>query len=108
MERSETAMQSTDLLTSELQEEIIEFAQGLIRIKSLSGQEEEIIRFIEKKMMALGYDEVIIDSMGNILGRIGSGEKVILFDAHVDTNGSFHRSAGRSLTGACMAEVRWI
>ena len=36
-------------------------------------------------MKALGYDEVIIDSMGNVLGRIGSGEKSILFDSHVDT-----------------------
>jgi putative selenium metabolism hydrolase len=36
-------------------------------------------------MKALGYDEVIIDSMGNLLGRIGSGEKAILFDSHVDT-----------------------
>jgi putative selenium metabolism hydrolase len=36
-------------------------------------------------MLALGYDEVIIDSMGNVLGRIGNGEKSILFDSHVDT-----------------------
>jgi putative selenium metabolism hydrolase len=78
-------MQPTGLMTTELQKELIEFAQSLVRIKSLSGQEEEIIRFIEKKMVALGYDEVIIDSMGNILGRIGNGETSILFDSHVDT-----------------------
>ena len=78
-------MNSSDLLTQELQQELIEFTQSLIRIKSMSGQEGEIIKFIEKTMIALGYDEVIIDSMGNVLGRIGSGEKSILFDSHVDT-----------------------
>ncbi len=36
-------------------------------------------------MRALGYEEVTIDSMGNLLGRIGDGEKSILFDSHVDT-----------------------
>jgi putative selenium metabolism hydrolase len=51
----------------------------------MSGQEEEIIKFVEQKMKALGYDEVIIDSMGNVLGRIGQGEKSILLDSHVDT-----------------------
>src|SRR5688500_17613932 len=78
-------MNTLDLITPEIQQELIEFTQSLIRIKSMSGQEEEIIRFIEKKMKALGYDEVVIDSMGNLLGRIGSGEKSILFDSHVDT-----------------------
>jgi len=78
-------MNLLDLLTPELQKELIEFTQSLIRIKSYSGQEEEIIKHIEQKMKALGYDEVIIDSMGNLLGRIGNGEKSILFDSHVDT-----------------------
>jgi putative selenium metabolism hydrolase len=78
-------MNSTDLLTSEIKEELIEFTQSLVRIKSLSGQEGEIIKFIEEKMIALGYDEVTIDSMGNLVGRIGNGEKAILFDSHVDT-----------------------
>ena len=52
-------------------------AQSLVQIKSLSGQEEEMIKVIQKKMTALGYDEVRIDSMGNLLGRIGDGPKRI-------------------------------
>lgn len=73
------------LLTPELKKELIEFTQNLVRIKSLSGQEGEIIKFIEKKMLDLGYDEVTIDSMGNVLGRIGEGRKSIHFDSHIDT-----------------------
>ena len=78
-------MNKLDLITPEVKKELIEFTQSLVRIKSVSGQEEEIVKFIEKKMNALGYDEVIIDSMGNVVGRIGNGEKAIMFDSHVDT-----------------------
>jgi len=78
-------MSLSDLLAPELKKELVEFTQSLVRIKSLSGQEGEIIRFVEKKMKDLGYDEVTLDSMGNVLGRIGHGEKTILFDSHVDT-----------------------
>ena len=78
-------MNPTDVLEPELQKAVIRFAQDLVRIKSYSGQEEQAIRFVEQRMKTLGYDEVIIDSMGNLLGRIGSGGKSILFDSHVDT-----------------------
>ncbi len=78
-------MNKLDLITPEVKKELIEFTQSLVRIKSVSGQEEEIVKFIEKKMNALGYDEVIIDSMGNVVGKIGNGEKTIMFDSHIDT-----------------------
>lgn len=78
-------MNISELLPEEFQNELIEFTRNLVRIKSISGEEGEIIKFIEKKMLALGYDEVRIDSMGNLLGKIGSGEKSIMFDSHVDT-----------------------
>ena len=78
-------MNRLNLLPPELGEELIAFTQALVRIKSYSGQEEEVIRFIAQKMKALGYEEVNVDSMGNVLGKIGSGQKSILFDSHVDT-----------------------
>lgn len=78
-------MNATEFLSPELQQDLIDFAQALVRIKSLSGEEGEVIRFIEQKMLALGYDEVVIDAMGNLLGRIGDGATAILFDSHVDT-----------------------
>ena len=78
-------MDTLDLLIPELKKELVEFTQNLVRIKSLSGQEGEIVKFIEKKMKALGYDEVTIDSMGNVVGRIGNGEKTMMLDSHIDT-----------------------
>lgn len=72
-------------LSPTLQDELITFTQDLIRIKSVSGEEEEIIHFIQKKMIALGYDEVTVDGMGNVLGKIGDGPAGLMFDSHVDT-----------------------
>lgn len=42
-------------------------------------------RFIADRMNALGFDEVKIDRYGNVVGRVGAGERVILFDSHTDT-----------------------
>jgi acetylornithine deacetylase/succinyl-diaminopimelate desuccinylase-like protein len=38
-------------------------------------------------MNMLGFDEARFDKMGNVVGRIGHGEKVIVFDSHIDTVG---------------------
>jgi putative selenium metabolism hydrolase len=78
-------MSITEILPSSLQRELLEFAQSLVRIRSYSGEEEAIIRFVESKMRALGYQDVRTDGMGNLIGRLGSGPRSLLFDAHVDT-----------------------
>ena len=65
--------------------DLIDFTSQLVRIQSYSGQEGEAIRFIKSKMEALGYDEVVLDKYGNVIGRVGSGDTVILFDSHIDT-----------------------
>ncbi|HRA00420.1 MAG TPA: YgeY family selenium metabolism-linked hydrolase [Thermoflexales bacterium] len=65
--------------------DLIAFCQKLVQTQSYSGHEEPVIRLAEQKMKALGFDEVVIDSMGNLLGRIGNGPKSILFDSHLDT-----------------------
>jgi putative selenium metabolism hydrolase len=72
------------MLNSSTQQDLLEFTQSLVRTKSLSGQEEAAIRLAAEKMKSLDFDEVVIDAMGNLLGRIGSGPKAILFDSHLD------------------------
>ena len=59
--------------------------QRLIQIRSYSGQEKEIVQFIQQKMQDFAFDEVFIDSLGSIVGRIGNGPLKIMFDAHIDT-----------------------
>jgi putative selenium metabolism hydrolase len=69
----------------EVRDDLVTFAQELVRIKSISGGEEAVVRHIAAKMNALGYDEVIIDGFGNVVGRVGDGETAIMFDSHIDT-----------------------
>lgn len=78
-------MGAVDTLEADVKSNLQAFAQDLVRIRSVSGDEENIVRFIAAKMEALGYDEVTIDSFGNVLGRVGNGEKAIMFDSHIDT-----------------------
>lgn len=65
--------------------QVTQFLRDLISIKSLSSQEEQVIDRIKEEMERCTFDEVMIDPMGNILGRIGKGKHIIAFDAHVDT-----------------------
>jgi putative selenium metabolism hydrolase len=57
----------------------------LVRIPSVSGDEEKLIRFLEKEFRNCGAKDIQIDKFGNILARIGGGKPVIAFDAHIDT-----------------------
>lgn len=78
-------MSKLDMLGPDIAADLLSFAQELVRIKSTSGNEEKIVKFIAAKMEALDFDEVKIDGFGNVVGRVGSGENSIMFDSHVDT-----------------------
>jgi putative selenium metabolism hydrolase len=67
--------------------DIVAFLRDLISIPAESCQEGPVIQRIRQEMEKVGFDEVRIDPMGNILGRIGSGRKVIMMDSHTDTVG---------------------
>ncbi|MCK9483830.1 MAG: YgeY family selenium metabolism-linked hydrolase [Candidatus Marinimicrobia bacterium] len=62
-----------------------DFLAELASIASLSGREEKIVARLKKEMEAIGFDEIIIDGLGNIIGRIGNGSIKVAFDAHIDT-----------------------
>jgi len=36
-------------------------------------------------MTALGFDEVIVDGLGSVIGRLGDGPVKIVYDSHIDT-----------------------
>jgi len=65
--------------------ELAAFLSDLVSIKSFSAGEREVVQRIREEMDKVGFDEVIVDGLGNIMGRIGSGKKVIAMDAHIDT-----------------------
>ncbi|MBU0743561.1 YgeY family selenium metabolism-linked hydrolase [bacterium] len=68
-----------------LGEPLIRFLRDIVAIPSLSGGEEAVVRRIAAEMEAVGFDEVKFDGLGNVLGRVGDGPRVVAFDAHIDT-----------------------
>ncbi len=57
----------------------------MVKIKSYSGGEEAVCRKIVEMCEEAGFDEVRIDGLGSVIGRVGNGPKKIAFDAHIDT-----------------------
>ena len=79
-----------------LSERILNIAEGykdytsanlseLIQYKSLSGGEKAVALSIKRMMEEAGFDEARIDGLGNVIGRIGNGKKIIAIDGHIDT-----------------------
>lgn len=68
-------------------EQIIRFMREICAIPSMESNIEDVGKRIAAEMNTLHFDEVRFDKMGNIMGRIGTGEKVIVFDSHIDTVG---------------------
>ncbi len=56
----------------------------IVKHKSLSLSEKGVVEEIKGLMEEAGFDEVRIDGLGNIIGRIGSGERIIAIDGHID------------------------
>ena len=69
------------------EQQLVEFCQALFRTPSLSGQEEQVARLIQKTMLQEGFDEAVIDRYGSVLGCIRGNRpgKTVLLDGHIDT-----------------------
>jgi putative selenium metabolism hydrolase len=65
--------------------ETVRYLLDMVRIPAFSTKEKEVVEYILREMQKAGFDEAFIDPLGNVIGRIGSGERVIAFDAHIDT-----------------------
>lgn len=66
---------------------IIQFLRELCAIPSMDSQIGEVGERVAVEMRKLGFDEVRFDKMGNIIGRVGHGPTVIMYDSHIDTVG---------------------
>lgn len=65
---------------------MIRFAQDLIRIPSPSGGEADVAARVVREMEALEYDDVRIDEVGNVIGRIAGtgGGATVMLCSHMD------------------------
>ncbi len=74
-------------ISKSLRKEMVQFLREIIAIPSPSGAENNVIRRIAAEMEKIGYNRVYIDPLGNLIGTIGSGKKILALDGHCDTVG---------------------
>lgn len=74
-------------LSKSYEKDMTRFLRDMISIPSESCDEKRVIERIKREMEKVSFDEVRIDPMGNIIGRIGNGKHLIAMDAHIDTVG---------------------
>ena len=67
--------------------DMTKFLRDLVAIPGESCGEEGHINRIAEEMKKVGFDKVDIDAQGNVLGYMGTGAKMIGYDAHIDTVG---------------------
>ena len=82
-------MENIFLKINELSEKYRDYtAQNLselVKIKSLSTKEKDVQLELKRQMGEAGFDEIRIDGLGNVIGRIGTGKKILAIDGHMDT-----------------------
>jgi putative selenium metabolism hydrolase len=83
----ESAVQTIQQRVKDQHDNIVKFMREICAIPSMDSQLGAVGDRIGEEMKKLHFDEVRFDKMGNILGRIGSGPKVIVYDSHIDTVG---------------------
>ena len=67
--------------------DIIQFLRDICAIPSMDSKIGPVGERVQAEMRKLKFDEVRFDKMGNTIGRIGNGPKIIVFDSHIDTVG---------------------
>jgi putative selenium metabolism hydrolase len=75
------------MLTTSRRQQVIHLCQALIQAQSYSGHEDGVVARMKQAFHELAYDDVFVDSYGNVLGRIQGNRpgKVLLLDGHIDT-----------------------
>ena len=110
-------------------EKLIEFAQSLVQLPSLSCQEGAVAVRVEEEMRTLGFDQITVDENGSVVGVLVGGKpgRTLLFDAHTDTvdvtggvpwardpfsgvieNGAIHGRGSADMKGALAAIVHAV
>ncbi len=67
--------------------DMVAFLREMISHPSESCEEKEVVECIKAEMEKLQFDKVEVDGLGNIIGWMGDGDKIIAIDSHIDTVG---------------------
>ena len=73
------------------QADMVRFLREMISHPSESCEEKEVAACIKAEMEKLGFDKVEVDGLGNVIGWMGEGDRIIAIDSHIDTVGIGNR-----------------
>jgi acetylornithine deacetylase/succinyl-diaminopimelate desuccinylase-like protein len=87
-----------------LKDEVLSFAQKLVRTPSPSNSEAPAGVLVQEKMKELGYDKVVRDELGNVAGVLLGVEAgpTLLLECHLDTVGA----NGRWEAASCQGDIK--
>lgn len=70
-----------------LKRDVVAFARDLIRTPSVSLDEARVAELVEKQMRQIGFDQVLRDDAGNVVGVMLGRESdpTVLLNSHLDT-----------------------
>lgn len=66
-------------------EPILNFMREICAIPSVMGNIGAVGQRVMAEMATLGFEDLRFDQMGNVLGRLGQGPKIMVYDSHLDT-----------------------
>jgi len=75
------------MLTKEREGQLIALCQDLVRLRSYSGEERNVVARLRNFCTSANFDDIHIDEYGNFIAHIKGNQlgKRMLFDGHVDT-----------------------
>jgi putative selenium metabolism hydrolase len=78
---------TTEINWQELLDDCVDFTQRLVRTPSMPFEEEPVARLIAEEMNRLQFDEVWLDKIGNVYGRIHGQDRTkgaLVLNSHTD------------------------
>lgn len=74
-------------LVAQTEGDILQFFREIVAIPSMNSDIGQVGRRVSQEMTRLAFDQVYFDKYGSIVGKIGNGPKILLYDSHLDTVG---------------------
>ncbi len=75
------------MITGNIIESCIDFTQRLIQTPSMSGEEQQIAQLVKEECESLGFDDVHIDDIGNVIARVYGQDRslpALVVNTHLD------------------------
>ena len=64
---------------------LIDLTIDLLKAYSPTRNEEKAVEVLRNYALSLGYDEVFVDEVGNLIASYGNGDRKIALIGHIDT-----------------------